>query len=231
MKLYALFVHQLLTSLYRESMIRGTDFYDVHEIIGRYHIEYYESWLDRFLEDSRAFGYAEVKREIAKVGRSASGQFVNRPYRILVKLDDSGRRYIDLYEESSIAVSLAKLSQDIQNRVDDHLKSLSEEMDAIDSRLWTGLSKPRDIAAEAVDEILADLKRLEREIEDSGLSNYEKSKAKALTKAMAELISSPEPQWKEMLSLIVTFLSSPAVASTLVLVDISAKIIARVLAG
>lgn len=86
---------------------------------------------------------------------------------------------------------------------------------AISARLqsadWTGIERRIASTPGAVDRVNVLIIELDRAVEQCGLTNLEQHKAKALTGALIKLVSSPEPEWRAIISI----LTSPNVTALL----------------
>jgi hypothetical protein len=82
---------------------------------------------------------------------------------------------------------------------------------AIDSSSWTGIETRLSTDPKTVAAIVDKIAELDRLVENTGLTNHEKARAKAITQALGNLVESPEPEWKAIVGL----LQSPALAASL----------------
>jgi hypothetical protein len=79
------------------------------------------------------------------------------------------------------------------------------------SARWTGVEARANLDPNFIPTLKSQLVQLDKLVEDSALTNYEKSKAKSITLALLCLIESPEPEWKTIFRL----LQSPSLAVAL----------------
>ena len=70
---------------------------------------------------------------------------------------------------------------------------------------WTGIERRIVALPGSVDRVGALIVELDRVVERCGLTNIEQQKAKALTSALLQLVASPQPEWRSIL----TILTSP----------------------
>jgi len=81
--------------------------------------------------------------------------------------------------------------------------------EGLDSYDWTGIETRLAADPEAVAGIARRLRELDRLVEDTGLTNSEKARAKAITTALLSLVESPQPEWRA----IVELLNSPVITA------------------
>jgi hypothetical protein len=93
-----------------------------------------------------------------------------------------------------------------------------EEDSSINSSNWTGTYS---VSREGQQEIIGIFRKIEMEIDNSALSNSDKSNAKALVEAADKLIAAPDPQWDILLKI----LSSPILANFAALAALAISII------
>lgn len=102
--------------------------------------------------------------------------------------------------------------------------SYPEVRDAIDSADWAGIEQRLESNPGIVRRIKALVRELDSALNEAGLTNAEKAKARALTLAIEALIESPEPEWKVIARLLMTMLDSRPVTAALNAVTIAGLI-------
>ena len=96
--------------------------------------------------------------------------------------------------------------------VDNELQvSISTASTAIDSAAWTGIEARLATEPAIIDAVKRHVREIDTVVEQSGLTNAERAKAKAISVALVSLIESPDPEWKA----IVQLLTSPTLTALL----------------
>lgn len=87
--------------------------------------------------------------------------------------------------------------------------------DAIDSADWTGIEHRLESDSAAVRHIETLVFELDLALDQAGLTNAERAKARSMTQAIVALVQSPEPEWKVIARLLMTLLDSKPVKASL----------------
>ncbi|MEV4933664.1 hypothetical protein [Sphingobium sp. LSP13-1-1.1] len=77
------------------------------------------------------------------------------------------------------------------------------------SSAWTGIEQRLASDPAIVDAIRQKIVEIDSLIEKTGLTNFERDRAKAITEALRSLINSPEPEWRA----VVMLLTSPSLTA------------------
>ena len=94
-------------------------------------------------------------------------------------------------------------------------QAVGEARVAVESADWTGIEERLAADPAAMVRIQQALSEIDAALDGAGLSNLEMQKAKALTGALTALINSPEPAWKHVADLLITFWNSPAITASI----------------
>ena len=87
----------------------------------------------------------------------------------------------------------------------------ADENSMVESSKWTGVERRLHAEPAVVQAIGFHIQQIDRLVDEAGLTNAEKQRAKAITESLRLLIASPEPEWKA----IVALLTSPALTAIL----------------
>lgn len=82
------------------------------------------------------------------------------------------------------------------------LDVVADHPEAFDSRSWTGIEKRLQSDPDLLEAIRLKLREVDALVDEAGLTNVERQKAKAISEALIKLVESPEPEWKAIVELL-----------------------------
>jgi hypothetical protein len=209
-----------------EDILTPGQYVDFHDLVKRYSISYSETWLDRLINDARAFNYASIRRKLGTTERQPDGSARNVEHQVQIRIAAGGIAYLDRHEQNAIATKIIRSPRRVHRAVQKAFDNRPRGRKKFSSQLWTGRYDGSGIKLGQVEEISDLLTRLEHEVDALSLSNFDKAQLQSKLRAMRCLVEAPKPNWRQFIGLMIDFLSHPALAASLVIIDLGAKVVA-----
>jgi hypothetical protein len=216
---YSDFAEKMLVALYQETEATNRDYYSFGDLIDKYDLDWREQWIDRLADEWEGSYARNVNRFHADSRRDWSAE-----------ISAAGMRYVEekYGDKDGVGQILTPISgaanflaaEDGSPLVtEDGAHLLTADMPPIEAAVaisissadWTGIEERLQTDRMIVRQIEAHIGEIDKLVEQTGLTNTERQKAKAITEALKLLIASPEPEWKA----IATLLTSPSLTAVL----------------
>ena len=204
---YDEFTDRFLVALYVETEQHDEDYVRAASIIEKYNLQPKRNWISRMADEWEHSNFKDISKVL--------GSYEGWSFRISAE----GYRKVE-----SEFLDLNEMEQFLSPSDNEHLEnppklhSSLEENSLIDAANWTGRYS---VSSEGQQEIVKIFRKIEMEIDNSALTNSDKSNAKALVEAADKLIAAPDPQWTILLQI----LSSPMLANFAALAALAIAII------
>jgi len=199
---YTQFRENILMALYEEERLEGQgDVILFRKLVDEYELEARPGWL------------LEAQKDLLADGLITGPSNARNDDMAIGKLSGRGLRHIEAEYGAigGVPTLLAKPDHDdliIPVKAAPPTEVAYPTVSSVD---WTGIEARLATSPVIVEKISVKISEIDELIEATGLTNFERQKAKAITSALRSLVASPEPEWKA----IVQLLNSPNLTAVL----------------
>lgn len=188
---YTEFADKMLIALYQESATDDSKNLRFQDLVSKYGLNGSAKWVERLANEWEQSGLAEVR------------SFIGSPLEWGAEITAYGMRQVEegYGDKEGVGTILepinSELALDDGLLLDGGLATLT-----IDSSQWTGIETRLRQQPELVEAIREKLHEIDKLVDQAGLTNLERQKAKAISEALIKLVESPEPEWKAIVELL-----------------------------
>lgn len=213
---YTDFEQNLLAAAYYVSNQLRKDRVSLSEITERYSIELDPRWVRTALKQFAEMGWsrdglhngpiADLRIRLTANGIKEAERIIENKSVVLNRLDPSAAAHLATEDGSYITTE-----DGLHITTETDVSRPASSAISISSADWTGITTRLQSSPEVVELIASHIADIDRLVDQTGLTNSERQKAKAITESLGLLVASPEPEWKA----IATLLTSPSIAAVL----------------
>lgn len=225
--MYSDFREEMLFALYEEERSGNlSDFVSFKTLAADYDIDWKPGWL------------IELQRELREEGLIRGPSNGQNDDMAIGRLSGSGMRRVEEEHgtlDGEVPTLIVKPSEPLvvhPLEIDDAVSaSRADEptltfydASATNSASWTGIEQRLSSSPEVVEQIRLKIREIDRLVDETGLTNAERQKAKAISEALIKLVESPEPEWKAIMELL-TSKPLTAILNLTAILQIAARLI------
>lgn len=188
---FSTFVEVFVAAIYNEMQQTGQTQFSVGDILDRYGLRFDAGWRDTFFRDYTATSLLDMRRRHLGPIRQQH-----------LALSAEGIRWVEENLGDNVTTFLEQNGAIYQSGATFESRAADEVLQSYKSSTWTGIEERITASPEILAKVTANIREIDVLVDQSGLTNAERARAKAITQSLAILVESPEPEWRAIVALL-----------------------------